>query len=129
MTWSELVLQLDGVVPNNHRPLLVLGFFQSGLRGDQWLWSPVINQLVDLLPSCQRWHLVTCGLGGHLVGKLDEAITLGLVAGGQQISNSEKKKKKLDGRPNWIVLVARFDVTEEDGGAWHFGELDGQFIC
>ena len=106
---------LRGVIPNNHRPLLVLGLFKCGLRGDQGLWSPVIYELIDLLQKFQRWPVVTCGLGGHLVGKLNKAIALGLVGGGQQISNSEKKQEELDGRTNWIVLVARFDVTEEDG--------------
>lgn len=35
--------------PNNNRQLFALGFFKRRLLRNQWLWGPVINQLIDLL--------------------------------------------------------------------------------
>lgn len=47
---SPTVVTRD-VIPNNHRPSFILGFFERGLWRDQRFWNPFIDDFINLLPN------------------------------------------------------------------------------
>lgn len=38
-----------GILPDNDRPLLILGFFKGGLRRDEGFWDPFVDDFIDFL--------------------------------------------------------------------------------
>lgn len=64
----------------------------------------------------------------NLVSQLDVALLRCRIFRGEEVFDGEEEQEELDGRPDRIVLVTRFDVSEEDGGAGYLLELHGDFV-
>ena len=62
----------------------------------------------------------------NLFGKGDIAFLLRRIAWGQEVPDGKQEEEKFDGRPDRIILVTRFDISEKDGRSRHFLKLQRQ---
>lgn len=85
-------------LPNHHRDPFGLVLLEDGLVGNEGLRLPVPDELVDLILS-----------------ELDVIGAVGGIRGRQQVSHEEYDEDQFDGRPDGVVLVARLDVSGQDG--------------
>ena len=52
---TSQLLDVSFILPNDHRPFLILCFFKGRLRHYERLRCPFINELVNLLSRCQQY--------------------------------------------------------------------------
>ena len=62
----------------------------------------------------------------NLFGKGYIAFLLRRIAWSQEVSDRKQEEEQFNGRPDGIILVARFDISEKDGGSRHFLKLQRQ---
>lgn len=91
---------MNKALPDNDRHLLGLAFFKTGLFSNKGFWFPISDELVDLI-----------------LPQLDVIGAVGGIRGRQQVAHEEDNEHELNGRPNWVVLVARLNVSGQDSTA------------
>ena len=58
----------------------------------------------------------------HLLSQGDEIITMRCIRRREQVPHEEDDQNQLNGRADWVVLVAGLDVPDEHGRARHLLE-------
>jgi hypothetical protein len=120
------------VLPNNDGSLLILSFFKGGLFSNKRLRGPFIHQVVDFLfPSCSvRYPKRFCDkYCKYLFRQLHILLLLCRVSRRQQVPHRKHEQEQFDRGAHRVILVAGFDVAQEDGGTGDFVELVGQIVC